>query len=102
VNIDNQQGRLWLLAEKTPELEQMYNDLSRIAYEMGCSSYPYQSEDWLPHLKIVRLPEHTSTQIKDPAFGASCNMTFAVKCFEWTVQKGPERWELLDQFAFPQ
>lgn len=102
MNINNQHGRLWLLAEKTPELEQMYNDLSRIAYEMGCTSYPYQAEDWLPHLKIVNLPEHTSTQIKDPAFGASCNIAFTVRCFEWTVQKAPERWELLDQFPFPQ
>ncbi|HEX5807484.1 MAG TPA: GGDEF domain-containing protein, partial [Anaerolineales bacterium] len=41
MNINNQHGRLWLLAEKTPELEQMYNDLSRIACEMGCTSYPY-------------------------------------------------------------
>ena len=102
MNINNQQGRLWLLAEKSPDLEQMYNDLSTIAGEMGCTSYPYKSEDWLPHLKIVNLPEHTSTQIKDPSFGASCNMTFTVNCFEWTIQKAPERWELLDQFPFPQ
>ena len=102
MNINNQHGRLWLLAEKTPELEQMYNDLSRIAGEMGYTSYPYKSEDWLPHLKIVNLPEHTSTQIKDPAFGASGNITFTVNCFEWTVQKAPERWELLNQFRFPQ
>jgi GGDEF domain-containing protein len=102
MNINNQHGRLWLLAEKTPELEQMYNDLSRIACEMGCTSYPYKSQDWLPHLKIVNLPEHTSTQIKDPAFGASRHITFTVRCFEWTVQKSPERWELLHQFAFPQ
>ncbi|HSL46196.1 MAG TPA: GGDEF domain-containing protein [Anaerolineales bacterium] len=100
MNVNNQQGRLWLLAEKNPELEQMYNDLSRIAVEMGCTSYPYKSEDWLPHLKIVNLPEHTSTQIKDPAFGASCNIKFTVRCFEWTVQKAPERWELLHQFQF--
>ena len=102
MNINNQHGRLWLLAEKTPELEQMYNDLSRIACEMGCTSYPYKSQDWLPHLKIVNLPEHTSTQIKDPAFGASRHITFTVRCFEWTVQKAPERWELLHQFSFPQ
>ncbi len=102
MNINNQQGRLWLLAEKSPELEQMYNDLSHIAYEMGCTSYPYQAQDWLPHVKIVNLPEHTSPQIKDPAFGASCNITFTVSCFEWTVQKAPERWELLHQFPFPQ
>jgi GGDEF domain-containing protein len=102
MNINNQHGRLWLLAEKTPELEQMYNDLSRIACEMGCTSYPYKSQDWLPHLKIVNLPEHTSTQIKDPAFGANRHITFTVRCFEWTVQKSPEHWELLHQFAFPQ
>jgi GGDEF domain-containing protein len=102
MNINNQQGRLWLLAEKSPELEQMYNDLSRIACEMGCTSYPYKSQDWLPHLKIVNLPENTSTQIKDPAFGVSPDLTFTVNCFEWTVQKAPERWELLHQFPFPQ
>lgn len=102
MNINNQHGRLWLLAEKTPELEQMYNDLSRIACEMGCTSYPYKSQDWLPHLKIVNLPEHTSTQIKDPAFGANRHIAFTVRCFEWTVQKSPEHWELLHQFAFPQ
>jgi GGDEF domain-containing protein/2'-5' RNA ligase len=102
MNINNQQGRLWLLAEKCPELEKMYNDLSHIAYEMGCTSYPYKAQEWLPHLKIVNLPEHTSPQIKDPAFGSSCNITFTVRCFEWTVQKAPERWELLHQFPFPQ
>jgi 2'-5' RNA ligase len=101
MNINNQHGRLWLLAEKTPELEQMYNDLSTIACEMGSTSYPYKSEDWLPHLKIVNLPENTSTQIKDPAFGAGCNIAFTVRSFEWTVQKAPERWEMLHQFPFP-
>ncbi|HLO13240.1 MAG TPA: hypothetical protein VK206_00310 [Anaerolineales bacterium] len=102
MNVNNQHGRLWLLAEKTPELEKMYNDISRIACEMGCTSYPYRSQDWLPHLKIVNLPENTSTQIKDPAFGTSNKIAFTVRCFEWTVQKAPERWELLHQFPFPQ
>ena len=101
MNINNQQGRLWLLAEKTPALEKMYNDLSQIADEMGCASYPYKSQDWLPHLKIVNLPENTSTQIKDPTFGASSGITFTVRHFEWTVQKASERWELLHQFSFP-
>ena len=69
MNVNNQQGRLWLLAEKTPALENMYNDLGEIAREMGCESYPYKSQNWLPHIKIVDLPENTSTQIKDPTFG---------------------------------
>jgi 2'-5' RNA ligase len=102
MNINNQQGRLWLLAEKTPELEKMYNDLSQIACELGCTSYPYKSKDWLPHLKIVKLPEDTSTKIKDPTFRAGSKLAFTVRYFEWTVQKAPERWELLHQFPFPQ
>jgi GGDEF domain-containing protein/2'-5' RNA ligase len=102
MNVNNQQGRLWLLAEKTPPLETMYNDLSRIAQELGYASYPYPSQDWLPHLKIVNLSEHTSTQIKDPTFGASSGIKFTVRRFEWTVQRAAERWELLQQFAFPQ
>jgi GGDEF domain-containing protein len=102
MNINNQQGRLWLLAEKTPMLEKLHQDLGQIACEMGCESYPYKSQDWLPHLKIVNLPENTSTQIKDPSFGACSGLTFTVNRFEWTVQKSPERWELLEQFSFPQ
>jgi 2'-5' RNA ligase len=102
MNINNQQGRLWLLAEKSPELENMYNDIAQIAAQMGCASYPYQSKDWLPHLKIVNLSENTSTQIKDPTFGASSGVAFTVRGFEWTVQKAAERWELLHQFTFPQ
>ncbi|MGZ9234800.1 MAG: 2'-5' RNA ligase family protein [Anaerolineales bacterium] len=102
MNINNQPGRLWLLAEKTPTLEKMHKELGQIACELGYDSYPYESQDWLPHLKIVNLPENTSTQIKDPAFGASSGVTFTVSRFEWTVQKAPERWELLDQFPFPQ
>jgi GGDEF domain-containing protein len=102
MNINNQQGRLWLLAEKTPELEKMYNDLSEIACELGCTSYPYKSKDWLPHLKIVKLPENTSTKIKDPTFRAGSKLAFTVRHFEWTVQKAAERWELLRQFPFPQ
>ena len=102
MNINNQQGRLWLLAEKSPALENMYNDIARIAEEMRCASYPYKSEDWLPHLKIVNLSENTSTQIKDPTFGASSGVAFTVRGFEWTVQKAAERWELLHQFSFPQ
>ena len=102
MNVNNQKGRLWLLAEKTPTLEQMHKELGQIACELGYDSYPYESQDWLPHLKIVNLPENTSTQIKDPAFGASSGITFTVSRFEWTVQKAPERWELLDQFPFPQ
>jgi len=102
MNVNNQQGRLWLLAEKTPALENIYNDLSRIARDMGCDSYPYKSENWLPHIKIVDLPENTTTQIKDPTFGVGSDITFTVRHFEWTVQKGPERWEMLDQFPFLQ
>ena len=90
MNVNNQQGRLWLLAEKTSTLENMYNDLGQIAREMGCDSYPYKSENWLPHIKIVDLPEDTSTQIKDPTFGVGSGITFTVSRFEWTVQKGPE------------
>jgi len=102
MNVNNQRGRLWLLAEKTPALENMYNELGEIAREMGCESYPYQSQNWLPHIKIVDLPENTSTQIKDPTFGAGSGITFTVRHFEWTVQKGSEHWELLEQFPFPQ
>lgn len=102
MNINNQQGRLWLLAEKSPALEEIYNEIGRIAEEMGCASYPYKSQDWLPHLKLVNLSENTSTQIKDPTFGASTGISFTVKGFEWTVQKAAERWELLQQFTFPQ
>jgi len=102
MNINNQQGRLWLLAEKTPALEKMHKELGQIAGELGYDSYPYESQDWLPHLKIVNLPENTSTQIKDPTFGACSGITFTVSRFEWTVQKAPERWELLDQFPFSQ
>ncbi|MBN2118741.1 MAG: hypothetical protein JW730_19380 [Anaerolineales bacterium] len=100
MNINNQQGRLWLLAEKTPELEKMYNDLSQIACELGGTSYPYKSKDWLPHLKIVKLPENTTTRIKDPTFRAGSRLMFTVRYFEWTIQKAPERWELLHQFQF--
>ena len=102
MNVNNQRGRLWLLAEKTPALENMYNELGEIARGMGCESYPYQSQNWLPHIKIVDLPENTSTQIKDPTFGAGSGITFTVRHFEWTVQKGSEHWELLEQFPFPQ
>jgi len=100
MNVNNQQGRLWLLAEKTPALENMYNDLSQIALEMGCDSYPYKFENWLPHIKIVDLPENTTTQIKDPTFGVGSDIMFTVRHFEWTVQKGPDRWEMMDQFPF--
>ena len=102
MNVNNQKGRLWMLADKTPALENMYNDLSQIASEMGYESYPYKSQNWLPHIKIVDLPENTSTQIKDPTFGTGNGITFTVRYFEWTVQKGPEYWEMLDQFTFPQ
>jgi GGDEF domain-containing protein len=100
MNVNNQQGRLWLLAEKTKTLETLYNDLGNIAREMGYESYPYKFENWLPHIKIVDLPENRSTQIKDPTFGANRKATFTVRRFEWTVQKAPERWELIHQFSF--
>lgn len=102
MNVNNQQGRLWLLAERTSDLEKMYNDLGYIAREVGCEGYPYKSENWLPHIKIVELPEDGSTRIKDPTFGAKSDITFTVRRFEWTVQRAPERWELLHQFSFPE
>jgi len=102
MNVNNQQGRLWLLAEKNPELETIYNELGEIAREMGYESYPYKSQNWLPHIKMVELPENTSTQIKDPTFGVGSGLTFTVRYFEWTVQKAFDHWELVDQFAFPQ
>jgi 2'-5' RNA ligase len=102
MNVNNQQGRLWLLAEKTKTLEMVYNDIGRIAREMGYESYPYKFENWLPHIKIVDLPENKSTQIKDPTFGANRQAAFTVRRFEWTVQQASDRWELLQQFAFPQ
>jgi hypothetical protein len=83
-------------------LESMYNELGRIAHELGYESYPYKFENWLPHIKIVDLPETRSTQIKDPTFGANRQAAFTVRRFEWTVQKTAERWELLQQFSFPQ
>jgi GGDEF domain-containing protein/2'-5' RNA ligase len=102
MNVNNQQGRLWLLAERSSALETMYNDLAQIARDLGYESYPYQSQNWLPHMKLINLPENRSTQIKDPTFGAIKGTTFTVRRFEWTVQKATERWELLDQFAFPE
>jgi GGDEF domain-containing protein len=102
MNVNNQHGRLWLLADKTPVLEAIYNDLGRIAAEMGGEGYPYKAENWMPHIKIVALPEHTSTQIKDPTFGAANNISFTAHYFEWTVQKGPEHWDLVDRFPFPE
>ncbi|MCI0551970.1 MAG: hypothetical protein L0287_13540 [Anaerolineae bacterium] len=102
MNVHNQQGRLWLLAERTPALEKIYNELAQIAREMGFDPYPYASSAWLPHIKIVDLPENMSPQIKDPTFGAGKGLSFTVRNFEWTVQKGPERWDLLDQFSFSQ
>jgi 2'-5' RNA ligase len=101
MNVNNQQGRLWLLAEKTKALETIYNDLGRIARDMGYESYPYKFENWLPHIKIVDLPENKSTQIKDPTFGANRQAVFTARRFEWTLQQSPERWELLQQFSFP-
>jgi GGDEF domain-containing protein/2'-5' RNA ligase len=102
MNVNNQVGRLWLLAEKNTALENMYNDLGRIAHDMGYESYPYKFQDWLPHIKIVDLPEDSSTRIKDPTFGDTEGITFTVRRFEWTVQKTAKNWELLDQFPFPE
>ena len=87
MNVNNQQGRLWLLAEKTKMQETMYNDLGRMASEMGYESYPYKFENWLPHIKIVDLPEDRSTKIKGPTFGANRQAVFTVRRFEWTVQQ---------------
>ena len=100
MNINNQPGRLWLLAERNSALENMYNELGQIARDMGYESYPYKSQNWLPHVKIVNLPENRSTKIKDPTFGAIKGINFTVRRFEWTVQKAADRWELLDQFSF--
>jgi GGDEF domain-containing protein/2'-5' RNA ligase len=102
MNVNNQVGRLWLVAEKNTALEDLYNDLGNIAREMGYESYPYKSQNWLPHIKIVDLPEEGSTRIKDPTFGAAKGTTFIVRRFEWTVQNGVEHWELLHQFPFPE
>jgi len=102
MNVNNQMGRLWLIAEKNTALENMYNDLGNIAREMGYETYPYKAQNWLPHIKIVELPEDRSTRIKDPTFGAAKGITFSVRRFEWTVQKGADHWELLQQFPFPE
>ncbi|HSK67243.1 MAG TPA: hypothetical protein VK888_09955, partial [Anaerolineales bacterium] len=83
-------------------LESMYNDLGQIARDLGCESYPYKAQNWLPHMKLINLPENRSTQIKDPTFGAIKGINFTVRRFEWTVQKASEHWELLDQFSFPE
>jgi 2'-5' RNA ligase len=102
MNVNNQHGKLWLMVEKTPFLENIYNDLGQISSEMGYVSYPYKSKDWLPHMTIVDLPENLTTQINDSTFGASYGITFTVKQLEWNIQKSPENWELLDQFPFSQ
>ena len=77
-------------------------ELARLACDLGYDSYPYRAQDWLPHLKIVNLPEDTSTQIKNSTFGSSSGITFTARYVEWTIQKAPERWELLEQFSFSQ
>lgn len=101
MNVNNQQGRLWLLADKDTALENMYNALGDIAKEVGCESYPYESDNWLPHIKIVDLAENRSTRLKDPTFRARSRTAFTVRSFEWTVQHGPDTWEMLEQFSFP-
>ena len=90
MNVNNQQGRLWMLAEKTKQLEMLYNGLGRIARELGYDSYPYKFENWLPHIKIVELPENKSTQIKDPTFGAnrSANHARAFRKYRFAGQSG--------------
>jgi GGDEF domain-containing protein len=100
MNINNQQGRLWFLAEKNQYLKNIYTDIGKLAREMGYDSYSYEAQEWLPHIKIVELSENTSTQIKDPSFGADNRITFRISRFEWTIQREPEHWELLDQFPF--
>ena len=100
MNVNNQQGRLWLMAERNPALESMYNELGKIACDLGYESYPYKSQNWLPHIKIVDLPEDRSTRIKDPTFGAHEPIAFKVSRFEWTVQTASEHWDLLQQFPF--
>jgi GGDEF domain-containing protein len=100
MNVNNQQGRLWLLAEKSSSLKKIYTDISQIAREMGYDSYSYEAQDWLPHIKIVELSENTSTQIKDPTFGADNRICFSISHIEWTLQRETERWELLDKFPF--
>ena len=102
MNVNNQPSRLWLIAEKNKALEDMYNDLGSLARELGYESYPYKSQNWLPHIKIVDLADEASTRIKDPTFGAARETTFTIRRFEWTVQKGAEHWELLHQFPFPE
>jgi 2'-5' RNA ligase len=102
MNVNNQVGRLWLLAEKNTALESMYDDLGKIARDMGYESYPYKTQNWLPHIKIVDLAEDRSARIKDPTFGAAHGITFSVRRFEWTVQTAAEHWNLLHQFPFPE
>jgi 2'-5' RNA ligase len=102
MNVNNQQGRLWLMAEKNTALEDLYNGLGKIACEMGYESYPYKSQNWLPHIKIVDLPEDRSTRIKDSTFDIRDGITFTVNRLEWTVQTEREHWELLTQFPFPE
>jgi len=99
MNVNNQQGRLWLMAERNPALESMYNELGKIACDLGFESYPYKSQNWLPHIKIVDLPEDRSTRIKDPTFGEQEKIAFTVKRFEWTVQTAFDHWDLLHQFS---
>jgi 2'-5' RNA ligase len=100
MNVDNQSGKLWLLADKSPFLEKLYDEIGQIARKMGFDIYPYNFQNWLPHIKIVDLPENTTTQIKDPTFGTGNGISFKVRQLEWTVQKGPELWEMLDKFPF--
>jgi 2'-5' RNA ligase/GGDEF domain-containing protein len=102
MNVNNQPSRLWLVAEKNKALEDMYNDLGTLAHDLGYESYPYKSQNWLPHIKIADLPEEGSARIKDPTFGAPRETTFTIRRFEWTVQKGAEHWDLLQQFPFPE
>jgi len=99
MNVNNQQGRLWLMAERNPALESMYNELGKIACDLGYESYPYKSQNWLPHIKIVDLPEDRSTRIKDPTFGQQEKIAFTIKRFEWTIQTTSDHWDLLHQFS---
>jgi len=103
MNVNNQQGRLWLLAEKTPALESMYNELSQIAREMAAIVIPYKSEKLLAAHKDCRSTRkhHYSDQRPIPselAVGSLYSRHFGVD----SPGKGQKHGDLLDQFPFLQ
>jgi hypothetical protein len=88
--------RIWLMINKTHQLEKIHRDVGLLAHRLSLVGYP--TEDWQPHIKVLTLPLTATSIPKTELFDQLLGETIQITTLELTRRVGEEKWETITEF----